>query len=270
MNINIIQLSSQVTLEYVEQGKAPGTVLICLHGYTDSWKSFALVLPLLSENMHAFALSQRGHGNSDRPSEGYDPSDFATDIALFIDQLNLGAAVIVGHSMGGIIAQRFALDYPQKTKALILIDTFAGFTDNEGVAALEVAISGLNDPVDPTFVEEFQRSTVAKPVSETFMQTVVGESLKVPARTWKAVLSDLMKVNYTKELQAVKKPVLLVWGDQDTFAVRKDQDQLLAAIAGARLAVYTGAGHSVHWEEPQRFAHDLEDFLNEVVPTGSG
>jgi pimeloyl-ACP methyl ester carboxylesterase len=73
MDIKTIQLSSQVTLEYVEQGMASGTVLICLHGYTDSWKSFALVLPLLSENMHAFALSQRGHGNSDRPSEGYDP-----------------------------------------------------------------------------------------------------------------------------------------------------------------------------------------------------
>jgi non-heme chloroperoxidase len=264
MEINTIRLSSQVTLEYIEQGRAPGTALICLHGYTDSWKSFELVLPFLSENRHAFAISQRGHGNSGRPAEGYDPRDFAADLALFIDQLNLGAAVIVGHSMGGIIAQRFALDYPQKTKALILVDTFADFTDNENLAALEEAVSALQDPVDPAFVEEFQRSTVARPVSETFMQTVVGESLKVPARIWKAVLSGLMPVDYTQALLAVNKPVLLVWGDQDTFATRQDQDRLLASLAGARLAVYTGAGHSVHWEEPQRFALDLEAFLKEV------
>jgi non-heme chloroperoxidase len=265
MEIKTVRLPSQLTLEYAEQGDAQGSALICLHGYTDSWKSYQLVLPYLPESIHAFALSQRGHGGSDRPPGEYAPRDFAADVAQFMDQTGLGAAVIVGHSMGGVIAQRFALDYPEKTKALILVCTFASFAGSKEVAALHEAVSALSDPVDPAFVEGFQGSTVARPLSPAFFQTVVGESLRVPARVWKAVLSELVKADYTKELQAVKKPVLLVWGDQDTFATRTAQERLLGSIAGARLVVYTGSGHSVHWEEPQRFARDIEAFVKEAA-----
>jgi non-heme chloroperoxidase len=265
MNIKTVQLANSLTLEYVEQGNSSGPVVICLHGYPDSWQSFAPVLPYLSSAIHAFALSQRGHGNSDRPDEGYDPKDFAADVALFMDQMNLDAAVIVGHSMGATIAQRFALDYPEKTKGLVLIGTFSTFLGNENMAALYEAVVALNDPVDPSFMDDFQKSTVVRPLNPPFLQTLVGESLKVPARVLKAVLSELMKVDYTKELPAVKQPVLLVWGDQDTLTGKENQHQLLQSIAGARLSVYNGVGHSVHWEEPQRFAREVEAFVKEKV-----
>ena len=264
MDVKTVQLSNKVNFEYVEHGNVSGIPVICLHGYTDSWKSFELVLPYLSETLHTFALSQRGHGNSDRPSEGYDPRDFAADVAFFIDQMNLGPSIIVGHSMGGTVAQRFVLDYPQKTKALVLICSFSTFANNQGVIELQGAVSQLNDPVDPAFVQDFQKSTVAKPINNTFLRTVCNESLKVPARVWKTVLAGLMNVDYIKELQTVRKPVLLVWGDLDTFSTSKDQDRLLEAIAGSRLSVYTGVGHSVHWEEPQRFALEVENFVDEV------
>ena len=63
-----IALSTGVTLPYVEQGDPDGVPVILLHGVTDSWRSFEPVLPHLPPSIHAFALTQRGHGDADRPS----------------------------------------------------------------------------------------------------------------------------------------------------------------------------------------------------------
>src|SRR5262245_43795806 len=102
-----IELPNGVKLSYVEQGDPSGVLLLLLHGYTDSWHSFESVLPHLPESIHVFALSQRGHGDADRPVAGYHFQDFAADLAAFIDILELRPAVIAGHSMSSSIAQRF-------------------------------------------------------------------------------------------------------------------------------------------------------------------
>ena len=102
--VQSIQLSTGVNLQFVEQGNARGIPVILLHGYTDSWHSYETTLPFLPEDLHVFALSQRGHGNSDRPKQNYHPKDFAADVASFIKKKNLGPAVIVGLSLGGVPA----------------------------------------------------------------------------------------------------------------------------------------------------------------------
>jgi pimeloyl-ACP methyl ester carboxylesterase len=68
------------------------------------------------------------------------------------------------------------------------------------------------------------------------------------------------------DLARVRMPTLIVWGDQDVLFSRADQDVLLAALPHARLVVYEGTGHTPHWEEPRRFARDLEAFLRTSVP----
>jgi non-heme chloroperoxidase len=98
--------------------------VLLLHGVTDSWHSFELVLPHLPESIHAFALTQRGHGDADHPAAGYGPHKFASDVAAFMDTFEVGSAVIVGYSMSTSIAQRFALDYPERTRGLVLMGSF--------------------------------------------------------------------------------------------------------------------------------------------------
>jgi pimeloyl-ACP methyl ester carboxylesterase len=261
-----IKLSTGVELSYVEQGDPAGIPVIFLHGYTDSWHSFERVLPHLPESIHVFALSQRGHGDSDRPEAGYRFQDFATDLAAFIDTLQLGPVVIAGHSMGSFIARRFALDYPNRTLGLVLIGSFATYRDNPDVVELwESAVSKLVDPINPDFVLEFQQSTLAQPVPPTFLDTVMQESMKVPARVWRAALEDQREIDFSGELNKIKAPTLIVWGDQDALCPRSDQEALLTAIEGSQLVVYPGAGHGVHWEEPVRFAVDLVTFIKNLA-----
>ena len=258
--VKSVRLSTGVTLPYAEQGDRSGIPVLFLHGVTDSLHSFDPVLPHLSERIHAFAMTQRGHGDADRPPGGYRAGDFAADVPAFLDAVGLASAVVVGHSMGGTNAQRCAIDHPARTRGLVLVGSFAGYRDKPEMLEFAKTVASLADPIDPAFVREFQQSTLAKPVAPAFFELVVRESLKVPARVWHAAFEAFLDDECTAELGRMSAPTLLVWGDRDAFALRGDQDALLAAISGSRLIVYEGAGHALHWEEPRRFAADVEAF----------
>jgi pimeloyl-ACP methyl ester carboxylesterase len=260
----MVTLSNPVKLHYIEQGDPDGVPALLLHGYTDSCRSYEPVLSHLPTSIHAFALSQRGHGDTDRPFSGYQPADFAADLVAFMDSARLARAVIVGHSMGSLIAQRFALDYPDRTLGLVLVGSFIAPGQNPEALALWDAVSNFEDPIDPGFVLAFQQSTLARAVPEEFLETVVKESLKVPARVWRGALAAIMETDFSSELGKIKSPTLIVWGDQDGFCPRSDQEALAAAIEGSRLTVYPGAGHAPHWEEPDRFAADLVAFTERI------
>jgi non-heme chloroperoxidase len=261
--IKSVELPDRIKLPYVEQGDPSGVPMILLHGYTDSWRSFEPVLPHLPESIHAFALTQRGHGDADRPATGYHTRDFAADVEAFTDTLGLGPAIVVGSSMGSTNAQRFAIDYPKRVLGLVLASSFATYQSNPmAIDFWQSGVSQLTDPIDPGFVREFQESTLAQPISPAFLGTVVQEGLKVPARVWRAAFEGFLEDDFASELDKIEAPTLLVWGARDTLCPRHDQHVLLRAIPGARLVVYERAGHALHWEEPERFAADLVAFVN--------
>jgi len=264
-------LSTGVTVRYVEQGARDGTPVIFLHGVTDSWWSFEPVLRHLPVEIRAFAVSQRGHGDSDRPPRGYAFSDLAADLHAFMDVVDLPSAVLVGHSMGALVAQRFAVDHPKRVDGLVLTGAFPTLYRHAAIREfVATVVSRLRDPVDPAMVREFQASTLARPVPSEFLERVVSESLKVPARVWNATFEAFLTTpDFSRELAAVGAPALIVWGDRDGYAVRADQEALLAAIPGARLLTYEGGGHAVHWEEPVRFAHDVARFVLARRPAGT-
>lgn len=261
----VVKLPNGVQLEYVEQGNATGVPVVFLHGITDSWHSYELVLPYLPASIHAFAVSVRGHGNSDRTVQEYSVASMAADVSLLVKQLGIGPVVIAGHSMGGVVAQRFALDFPALTKALVIISSDASFTDNPGMPEFSVEIAKLNDPVDRKFMDDFQKATLNKPINASYYDTVVSESMKLPAAVVKKVWKALMDVNYTQELVNIRQPVLIFWGDKDAFVFKADQDNLRKQLPHARFMQYENTGHALHWEEPKRFAIDLVKFIKTSV-----
>ena len=259
-----IELSTGVRLPYVERGDPSGVPLVLLHGYSDSHGSFEPLLAHLPRSVRAFALTQRGHGDADRPAGGYRPEDFAADVGAFMDAVGLEAAVIVGHSGGSYAAQRFALDHPDRTLGLVLIGAFRAFHDNPAVLEFWQVVSQLTDPVDPAFVRDFQESTLTRPVPPAFLDGVIAESSKLPARVWRSYLGDYLEAEVPTEKGTITAPTLIMWGDRDPYCPRDDQHALLAAIPGARLATYPGTGHVPHWEEPERSAADISAFALRV------
>ena len=216
-----VTLPSGVRLQYAETGHADGEPIIMLHGYTDSWYSYARVLPELAPKYRGISITQRGHGDSDRPGS-YTGDDFAADVDGLMQALGIERATIVGHSMGSFVAQTVAIRYPHRVKKLVLIGS-AAVAGNEILVGLNDFVQTLTDPVDSTFVYEFQASTIYYPVPQPFLDTVVQESRKLPAQVWK--------------------------------------DALAAAIPNATLSVYPETGHAPHWERPGDFAKELEKFV---------
>ena len=269
--VRTVSLPNGIRLPYVEQGEPGGVPIIFLHGITDSWRSFEPVLPRLPASVRAFALSQRGHGDADRPETGYWPADFAGDLAAFMQALDLGPAVVVGHSMGGSVAQRFAVDHPERLLGLVLVGSRAAWHDQPDVAELcDYAASTLRDPVDRQFALEFQQSTLAQPVPAAFLDMVVQESLKLPARVWRAAfLQGVQGADHRALIAGIRAPTLLLCGECDTLA-RGSQETLADSIPGSRLEIYPRAGHALHWEEPARFVEDLLGFIGGLwIATGA-
>jgi non-heme chloroperoxidase len=260
-------LSTGVRVNYAEKGNQSGEAIVFLHGYSDSWFSFSRVLPLLSPEYRAISLTQRGHGDSDKPDCCYTPQDFAADVDAFMDALGIEEATVVGASTGALFGQRLALDYLRRISRLVLIG--AQTPANEDIAGLVKEVRALEDPVPPEFVRGFQESTIYQPVPEEFLDTVVSESLKLPARVWidyleQAVLS--IDHDYVLGMRKIEAPTLMLWGEQDPLFPREEQERLAAAIPGARLKVYPDTGHAVHWDRPEWVVRDLEEFMKGTRP----
>jgi non-heme chloroperoxidase len=258
-------LSTGVRLHYAERGDPTGEVIVFLHGYSDSWFSFSRVLPLLSPSYHAFALTQRGHGDSDKPQCCYTPEDFAADVDAFMEAAGIETATVVGASTGALFAQRAALSYPRRVSRLVLVG--AQTPANESVMGLVEEVRALQDPVPAEFVKGFQESTVYQSVPQEFLDTVVSESLKLPARVWRDYLEQAVLSidhDYVLELREIEAPTLMLWGERDPLFPREEQEQLAAAIPGASLKVYPDAGHAVHWDRPEWVVRDLEEFMKDT------
>lgn len=260
--VKAVDLSDQVTLPYVEQGDPMGPSVVFLHAIADSWHSFERVLSHLPGSIHAIAPTQRGHGDASRPTAGYRSRDFAADLAAFMNAIDLDAAILVGGSSAGFIARRFAIDHPERTLGLVLLGSPASLYDKPGVQDMwDSTMSELVDPIDPGFVRDFAESALAQPVPQTFLETIVQENLKVPARVWRETFRGLLEERLSEEVNTIRAPTLIMWGDQDSILPRSDQEALASAIPGSRLVVYTGAGHAFYWEEPERVASDLAGFV---------
>lgn len=261
ITLDTVTLPGGLTLQYAEKGDGQGQVVIFLHGYTDSWFSWSRVLPLLPPRYHAYALTQRGHGDSDKPLAGYAMTDFSEDVVAFMDHFGIRRAAVVGHSMGSVIAQRLAIDHPERVSRLVLVGAGADPDDNPVLLDFADFVDTLTEPLDPAFVFDFQASTVFGSVPAEFLDRVVEESLKVPVRVWQDALRGLVEENTLGELGRITAPTLILWGEKDEIFPFPDQIELEAGIARSTLLSYPDTGHGLHWERPERFAADLDEFL---------
>ncbi|HYP53612.1 MAG TPA: alpha/beta hydrolase [Pyrinomonadaceae bacterium] len=260
------ELATGVRLRYAVQGDPAGQPVVMLHGYTDSSFSFSRAMPLLDPSLRVYALDLRGHGDSERPAGGYALGDFAADVLAFMDELELERAALVGHCRGSLVAQRVALDAPRRVSRLVLVSSMTAARNIEGMGELRQAVESFDDAVSAEFAREFQTGTVYGPLPEEFMDGVVAESLKVPARVWRATLAGLLEDDHAARLVEIRTPTLVLWGDRDALLTRAEQDSLSALLPAAELKVYAETGHSPQWERPERFARDLEAFVGGSRP----
>jgi pimeloyl-ACP methyl ester carboxylesterase len=254
-----------VRLSYAERGEESGPAVLLVPGPTDSWRSYDPVLSRLPHEIRALAVSQRGHGDSDKPAAGYAIEDFAADVVALLDALEIDRAVLAGHSGSCLVARRVALDHSERVSGLVLeaspTSLSADISAREFVSSV---VPNLVDPIDAGFARSFVTDTSSEKVPPELVEVLVEEVLKVPARVWQAMFPSLLEYDDTDELSNIDVPALLIWGDGDSIVSREMQNVLARHIPAAELTVYPGAGHTPRWDDPRRFSNDLATFVERV------
>lgn len=260
-----IRLGNGVTIHHEEYNSTGSPAVVLLHGLGSAGADWLLQFkPLGDAGYRVLAPDLRGFGQSSWPGETSVPA-MAQDIALLLDELDAGAAHVVGISMGGTVALHLALDHPQRVGRLVLVNTFARLRP-QGISGY--LYFPLRMGLMYTVGMETQARLVAqrifpRPEQDVYRHQLYQRIVNTNPRAYRAAMWALARCNAEHRLGSISAPTLVVTGGQDTTVPPAAQSRLVEGIPGARQVVIPEAGHAVIIDSPVEFNRALLSFLNE-------
>ncbi len=262
-----------VRVHLIEAGHGPETVLL-LHGFGANAFSWRATIPLLAETHRIVAMDFPGFGFSDRRSDiNLGAAAQAARALAVLDDLGFAQATVVGHSMGGGIAQRLALLAPERVSRLVLVASVdAGITPPwlhraARVAPISTAVMRLMGHF-PALVRRFTRRSLRRIVFDpAHVTAAVVDGYAIPslipgtAQCVGRMARDAIGVPAAK-LEQITASTLVVDGERDRVVPPKVTARLVAAIPGARHVVIPRTGHLVPEEQPIAFVEALRTFFD--------
>ncbi len=251
-------------LYYQRAGAGPQPVVL-LHGGFASHRWWQPALALLpGEQFTCYAPDLPGCGLSERPD---DPASYAVEalagaLAGLIDGLDLWNVHLVGHSLGAAVALSYAMAHPGRLRSLALVSAPSPQgtpTPPEGYALLEQMRS------DRGLLAQALASIMPAHAPDPFFQSLVDDAQGQAPAAFSAAARALEQWRVDRvDLQQLRLPALLIWGDRDQIVERQVQTALLLSIPGANnLEVLRGCGHSPMLERPTAFAQVLLNFIGQ-------
>ena len=268
-----------LSLHYLDWGGGASVPALALHGFALNCHSWDEVAPALSDQLHWYALDQRGHGLSDRAPDlaDYSRDRMADDVAGFIDALKLDRPVVVGHSMGGMNAMTFAARRPDALRALILVDVgpeveVDGAQQVRQFVAGPYAMESLEAWVEHTHryypfrskegirkrlavsLRPLDDGTFAKQFDERFRQADFRGVADGRGDIWEMA-------------RGIQCPALLLHGGKSPVLKREQAERFADAVPSLQLVTIDDAGHSVAGDQPDAFTAAVREFLGGLSDT---
>jgi 2-succinyl-6-hydroxy-2,4-cyclohexadiene-1-carboxylate synthase len=271
--VQLVDVGDGLEMRVVSSGQ--GTPLVLLHGFTGSAETWAPLSAALGDRYTTHAVELPGHGGSAAPDDAgrYALGRLAADLARLLDVLGVERAAVLGYSLGGRAALRFALEHPGRVSALVLESTSPGIVDPVERAARRAADDALAESIEREGIARFVERWEQLPLwaSQSTLPDAVRERLRAQrmASSPRGLANSLRGAGAAAEqpvierLDAVAVPTLLIAGALDTkyVALGRLMEQ---AMPRARLAIVDRAGHAVHLERPDAFAALVAEFLDAV------
>jgi pimeloyl-ACP methyl ester carboxylesterase len=256
-----VRLTNGMRIAYIEAGNPSGEPLLLLHGYTDSSRTWSLLVPYL-DKYRLLIPDQRGHGASDAPECCYGTSEFAYDARLFLDALGVKKAAVAGHSLGSLVAITMAAEYPDRVSRVVLIGSTALAPVKRGDWLFE-QVAALKWPLDrqSEFLREWHPGNQPTPVDRAFADAAMEDILGVQPHVWRSVMRELAYVPAGRHAPDVKAPVLVLSGGKDPLFPPEHHAAVMKAFPQAQGRVFPQLGHNPLWERPQPIAEAMSRFL---------
>jgi len=258
-----------VSLHYDVRGSGEPLLMIMGLGASSARWDPALV-ENLARSLKVITFDNRGAGRSDKPDVPYSIRMFADDAAGVLDSLGIARAHIFGVSMGGMIAQEFALTYPKRVATLTLGCTTAGGAHTvppppESIAILTAPREGV--PYDEILRRSWPLGYTPDYIRDhrDYLEAEIARSLEdpTPPFAFQRQFEGTLTLNVWDRLPQIKAPTFVVTGAEDVLIPAKNSEILAARIPGARLHVIEGAGHGFMTQARDEFARIFLPFVKE-------
>lgn len=260
-----------IVLHYEMHGAGTPLVLLAGLGYP-AWQWHKMA-PLLAAHCQVILPDNRGAGQSDKPAGPYTADLLAADTVGLLDALGIEQAVVMGHSMGGFVAQALALDFPQRVRKLILAATNFGGPRHVPITpeAMAVLTDMGSDPVtrfrnglvvstapgfadaQPAFIEEWMAWRAENPIDPVGYQAQLAIGL--------GLLSE--EACFEHRLTGLTMPTLILFGAHDAVVPPANAELLARQIPRSRVQILPDAGHFFPLETPEAAAEAVIAFIEE-------
>ncbi len=238
--------------------------LLLLHGVGGRLDVWDGVVAELSADRRCIRCDLRGHGESAKPQGPYSLDDFVADVAAFAAALGIDRFHLAGFSLGGLIAQSFALAHPDKLASLSLLSTVAGRTPEERervMQRLALVVKGIpgahfKESILRWFTEDF----VAK--NPALIEAYAARNAQNDPAAYAAAYRVLAESDLADRLSQLAMPSLVLTGEQDQGSNPRMARLMHDRIAGSELHILPGLRHSILIEAPKLVAGILRDFLS--------
>ena len=264
-----------IPLQFSEVGQG-GRPVMLVHGFTADAGEVAGVLPRLADRgWHAVAPDLRGHGRSARPTDpdAYTFELMAGDVVALADSLGWDRFVLLGHSMGGAVAQFVALDRPERLTGLVLASTFHGPVPGITMDLVELGrwvvreagMTGLADALDARRNDSPESIAAFERLQEVIPGYAEQSRARLEAKSpdmWMALAPRFVdQPDRLERLATVDIPTAVIVGELDN-TMGDDCARIAKTIPGSTLTVIAGAGHMPQLERPEAWWDALSSFLD--------
>ncbi|MGE0826354.1 MAG: alpha/beta fold hydrolase [Candidatus Binatia bacterium] len=254
-----------VGLTYDLQGA--GTPLVLIHGAQGDRSMFARLAPIFAQHFHVLTFDQRGSGESEKPDMAYSIAMLADDTAALMGHVGFVSAHIIGVSMGGMIAQEFALRHPQKIRSLVLGCTTPGGPNAVPLGGGPLARAYSTQPMS---AEERGRALAEACFTKGYIDNhpeIIPAMIE--ARRQRPIeptaLGHRMKAahahNTYDRLPHIAAPTLVIAGKDDVLISWENSRILAERIPGAKCVILEPAGHIFWTEQAERSQQEILTFL---------
>lgn len=251
------------TPSYAVAGTGPRTVLF-LHGIGGNRDSFAADLPRLAKVWRALAWDMPGYGASP-PILPLTFEALAQAVIAVLDAERADKAVLVGHSLGGMIAQETAARFPQRVSGLVLFATSAAFGGKDDAFKTEFLAQRLA-PLNagkkmPEIAEDLTKCLFGSNPPEAARRRAIASMGAIPGASYRAALECIVTFDRRDDLARIACPALALAAEHDKLAPPRTMERMAERIPGAAYRCIAGAGHLANFEQPAAFAAVIDEFL---------
>ena len=240
------------------EGQAP--TLVMIHGMTDSSRSFSLLLPHLAGH-HILIPDLPGHAGAAYDKDIFNLSRVAEGLQAFIIGQAKPSVVLIGHSMGAMLALMVAKNMAANVKALVLLSSSLR-PNSESNSALWYKLSNINKPfaLDDPFWDAWHSTT--SDVATDFKTYSRHEASAIDMAVWQKMTTEVFNADLTPMARSIQCPTLIIFGDDDEVFGDDHQSQLIDTLIPSKVERIQKCGHNPQWEYPQRVAGMISNFLS--------